>query len=103
MPAKSGVTLTFSGKLDAKAATDPKNYSVKTWGLKRSKEYGSNHYDEKPSIVKAASLSADGKSVTLDIADLKPTWCMAIKYTIKGAGGEPVNNEIDNTIHQLGD
>jgi putative heme-binding domain-containing protein len=100
---RRGVTLTFSSKLDTKVATDPKNYSVKTWGLKRSKEYGSQHYDEKPSIVKAASISADGKSVLLEIADLKPTWCMAIKYTIRGAGGEPVNNEIDNTIHYLGE
>ena len=31
----------------AQAAADPKNYSVRTWCLKRSAEYGSKHYDEK--------------------------------------------------------
>ena len=40
--------------------------------------------------------------MTLDIADMKPTWCMAIKYSIKGASGQPVNGEIDNTIYHLG-
>jgi putative heme-binding domain-containing protein len=99
---ESGVTLSFSGPLDRQAASDPKNYSVKTWSLKRTQEYGSNHYDERPSRVNAASLSADGKSVTLAIEDLKPTWCMSIKYSLKGTDGQPVVNEIDNTIHRLG-
>jgi len=100
---QDGVTLTFSGKLNPKAATDPKNYSVKTWGLKRSIEYGSKHFDEKSLVVSAAALSADGTSVTLQITELKPTRCMAIKYSIEGAGGEPVFGEIDNTIHHLGE
>jgi hypothetical protein len=98
---QKGVTLVFSGKLDEQAATDPKNYAVRTWGLKRSKEYGSKHYDEKLSLVTGAALAADGKSVTIQVADLKPTWCMAIKYALKGASGEPVNGEIHNTIHNL--
>ncbi len=45
---KSGMTITFSGALDPKTAGDPKNYAVKTWSLKRSEQYGSKHYDEKP-------------------------------------------------------
>jgi hypothetical protein len=37
----------------------------------------------------------------LDIADLKPTWCMEIKYAVKGADGEAVNGVVHNTVHQL--
>ena len=66
-------------------------------------KYGSDHYDEKPSKVTAATVSADGKTVTLEIADLKPTWCMEIKYAIKAADGEAVEGVIHNTIHQLGE
>src|SRR5258708_23946995 len=40
---KTGMTMTFTGKLDPKIAGDLKNYAVQTWSLKRSAEYGSKH------------------------------------------------------------
>jgi hypothetical protein len=100
---KGGMVIRFSGALDPKAAGDPKNYAVKTWALKRSEQYGSKHYDEKPATVTGAAVSADGKTVTLEIADLKPTWSMEIKYRIKSAEGAPVQGFLHNTIHRLGD
>jgi putative heme-binding domain-containing protein len=98
---KGGMTLAFTGTLDAATVTDPKNYAVKTWSLKRSAKYGSDHIDEKPAAVMGAKLSPDGKAVTLEIADLKPTWCMEIKYAIQAADGETVRGAIHNTIHKL--
>jgi hypothetical protein len=100
---KNSMVIQFSGALDPKAAGDPKNYAVKTWALKRSEQYGSKHYDEKPAAVTGATVSADGKAVTLEVADLKPTWGMEIKYRIKTAGGAPVQGFLHNTIHRLGD
>ncbi len=100
---KSGVTITFSGALDPKAAADPKNYAVQTWSLKRSADYGSKHYDEQVRTVTAAAVSEDGKTVTLSIADVQPTWGMEIKYTLKAADGAPVTGFLHNTIHHLGD
>src|SRR2546429_4965095 len=44
---KTGMTIVFSGAVDAKTASDPKNYAVRTWSLKRSAAYGSAHHDEK--------------------------------------------------------
>jgi hypothetical protein len=76
---------------------------VKTWSLKRSEQYGSKHYDEKPARVTAAKVSDDGKTLTLEIADMKPTWSTEIKYNIKGAGGAPVQGFLHNTIHRLGE
>ncbi len=82
-------------------AADPKNYEVKVWGLKRSQNYGSKHIDEKRLAVKKVTLSANGKTVRLDIPDLVPTWGMEIRYRVKGADGRTVNGVIHNTIHTL--
>ena len=55
----------------------------------------------RPLAVTQASLSADGRTVTLQIPQIQPTWCMEIKYWLKGSGGENVNGTIHNTIHRL--
>jgi putative heme-binding domain-containing protein len=98
---KAGMVITFSGALDPKTAGDPKNFTVQTWSLKRSAQYGSKHYDEKPLKVTAARVSPDGKTVTLEIEDLKATWCMGIKYSIKAMDGSVVHGILHNTIHRL--
>jgi hypothetical protein len=104
LQAKKGrMILTFSGVLDPKAAGDPKNYAVKTWSLKRSAAYGSQHYDEKPAVVSAATVAADGKTVTVEIAGLAPTWCMEIRYSLRGSDGAPVEGVVHNTIHRIGE
>lgn len=100
---KGTMTLTFSAALDAASAADAKNYAVQTWALKRSEQYGSKHYNETTLKVAAARLSSDGKSLTLEIPDLKPTRGMEIKYSIKSADGTPVDGVIHNTIHHLDD
>ena len=99
---QSGLKLTFTEPLDP-ASVDVKNLQVKTWSLKRTARYGSQHYDEKVEIVRGASLSDDGKTLTIDMADLKPTWCMEIVYSLRSATGMPVQGTLHNTIHALGD
>ena len=37
------------------------------------------------------------------IAGLAPTWCMEIRYTIRGADGASVQGVVHNTVHRLGD
>jgi putative heme-binding domain-containing protein len=100
---KDGMAITFTGALDPRTASDTRSYAVKTWGLKRSEKYGSDHIGEKAATVTAAELSADGKTVTLQIADMKPTWCMEIKYALKSPDGEAVKGVIHNTVHKLAD
>jgi putative heme-binding domain-containing protein len=95
------MTIRFSSAVDAASAGDPKNYAVQTWSLKRSEQYGSKHYDQGPLMVKAAKVSPDGKSVTLEIPDLKSTWGMEIKYSVRGSGGVAVDGVIHNTIHRF--
>ena len=99
---KSGLKLSFTEPLD-EASINAKNVQIKTWSLKRTANYGSQHHDEKPLSIRGVSLSADGKTLMLDVADLRPTWCMEIKYELRSADGKPVIGVIHNTIHELGD
>ena len=97
----TGIELGFSDPLDRESASHPENYQIKIWGLKRTKSYGSKHYDEKALEVAGATVSADGKSVFLSIPDITTTWCMEIAMAIKDANGNQVRRVIHNTIHQL--
>jgi putative heme-binding domain-containing protein len=98
---KTGMQITLSGDVDRATAENPANYAVKTWSLKRTANYGSKHYDEQRLEITAAKLSKDGRTVLLEIPDIKPTWCMEIRYSIRGSKGEPVDGVIHNTIHKL--
>lgn len=96
-----GISLTFTEALNKKVATDLKNYQVKTWSLRRTQNYGSRHFDEKMLPVQSVKLSTDGKSVFLNIPDIKKTWSMEIKFQLMAEDGTPVNQRIHNTIHHL--
>jgi hypothetical protein len=98
-----GMQITFTEPVDRVSAVDPSRYAVKTWSLKRSASYGSKHYDEGPLAVSAASLSNDGRTVTLTLPGIRPTWSMEIDYRLEGPKGEPVVGKIHNTIHKLAD
>ena len=100
---KSGMQMKFSGDLEPSAAVDPGRYIVRTWSLKRSKDYGSKHYDEKTLAIASVKLSDDRRTVSLQLPDIQPTWCMSIEYKLTGSQGEPVHGLIHNTIHSLGE
>jgi len=102
LEAKPGrMVIRFTDPLDADAAKNPANYKIKVWALKRTKNYGSKHYNEHPLKVAAVTVSKDGKTVKLQIPDLKPTWCMEIKYSLRSVSEGPVHGVIHNTIHAL--
>lgn len=93
--------LTFTDALDSPSASDPKSYEIKVWSLKRSQNYGSKHHDEKPLTVSNATVSPNGKVVSLQLPGLAPTWGMEIKYRVKGTDGRSITGVIHNTIHSL--
>lgn len=95
--------IVFSDPLDARAATDPQNYAVKAWDLKRSANYGSEHLNERGWKVAEARLLDDGRTVQLVIPELAPTWGMEVVYALKGKSGKPFSGKIHNTIHRLGE
>ena len=50
-----------------------------------------------------ANSTGPGTTLALDIDDLRPTWCMEIKYELRSADGKPVVGVIHNTVHELAD
>ena len=99
---KRGLVLTFTDALAADSI-DPSKIQVKTWALKRTANYGSKHFDEKSLEVRATNLSSDGRTLSIDIPEIQPTWCMEIKYQLQSASGNSISGKIHNTIHSLGE
>ena len=95
------IRLTFSHALDRDAATTSNRYTLRTWDLKRTPNYGSKHYNEKQLDIQQAELSADGKVVSLAVPDLAPTWGMSMEYTLRGQDGRQVRGEFHGSIHNL--
>jgi hypothetical protein len=110
---KNGVELTFTEPLDPASVSDAQNWSGKRWNYARTSGYGSpefslvNGADGKPKKgrdvinITGAKLSADGRSVTVEIADLQPVMQQTIRWNLKAADGTPVAQEVMHTIHAL--
>ena len=98
---KNGIELEFTTQLDEEQAKDLKSYQIKVWDLKRTRNYGSKHYNERILKVQEVILPKEKRIIRLVIPELKPTWGMSIRYKLKNASGEEFNGEINNSIHQM--
>ena len=101
--AKGSIDITFSEEIDPTSVTDTGRYQVKTWDLKRTKQYGSKHFNERTLKVASAQLLPDMKTVRLQIPDVAPTWGMEIVCRLQSKNGNEFRRVIHNTIHQLGE
>ena len=107
---KSGIRMTFSEPLDAESAASPESYGVERWNYRWTKNYGSKDWlfsDPKKMgrdrmAVSGVKLSADGRSVFLELSDLAPVMQMRIRYRLSSADGNKVRGEVFHTIHKLG-
>jgi hypothetical protein len=97
-----GISFTYTSKLDKSSAENPDNYVIKAWDLKRTKGYGSKHYNERTLKVTSAALLEDGQTVKLTIEGIKPTWGMSVKSKLKSASGKQFSTELHNSIFNLG-
>jgi hypothetical protein len=96
---EDGIDITLSDPVDRAAVDELDRYKVKTWDLRRTKNYGSKHFNEKELAVTAASLGEDLRTLRLTIPDLQPTWGMEIICRMKGVDGREFRRVIHNTIH----
>ena len=107
---KAGVQLTFTQPLDKSSAEDVQNYSGERWNYKRTSSYGSpevsvddpNKKGHDKLEIKSATLSADGKTVTLNITDLKPAMQQLITYNkLKSKEGAEISQRVLHTINAI--
>ena len=106
---RNGIKLTFTCPLDAETANDADSYSLLRWNYKWTGEYGSRQWSlTDPSKqgydtleVKSAKLLPDGKSVFIEVTDMRPVMQMQIAYDLQAADGADVRGEIYNTVHAL--
>jgi hypothetical protein len=104
------IKLTFTDPLDRKSAEDADSFTVNRWNYRWTKNYGSPHFKvSDPSQqghdemeVESASLSQDGRTLTLKVKDLKPVMQMKIDYNLKAADGSKVSSSIYSTINVVG-
>ena len=100
----SGVELTFAAPLDRDVAEDPARYTVSTWELKRTRSYGSARHDERTLAIDDVSLSDNGRTVTLSLPGIRPTWIMQVAYELRGAAGSAgpdFNGSVQSTVYAL--
>ena len=104
------IAISFSDPLDKASAADADNYALKQWNYRWTENYGSAKYkisDPKKQgmdevEVQSARVSADGRTVTLLINDLKPVMQMKVQYNVKAADGAKVQSSIWHTINAVG-
>jgi len=105
---REGIQISFDVALDKSKAGDAGNYGVTQWNYKWMSEYASPELSlidptkkgRDDVKIESAEVSADGKSVFLKIAGLKPVMQMRIQGKIGAADGAAVNVDIYNTIHE---
>ena len=96
-----GIRIKFSHELDMKDARKESSFQVRTWDLKRSRKYGSDHYNTKLLPVTRVEISKDRKELFLTIPGIRPTRVMGINFQLMDANGLKINGIIQNTINQL--
>jgi len=99
---KTGIDLTFTDALDPEVANDPDSFSAVWFQVESTADYGSPEFSpldkakrgRQPIAISAAKLGADGKTVSLEIPDLKPVTNLIVKYSLRSAAGAKLNSEV---------
>jgi hypothetical protein len=106
----NGLQVTFSEPLDAELAADVQSYGLEQWNYRYSSSYGSREYSvmqpDKAGHdlveVRKATLLADGRTVFLEVAELKPVMQLQVQYNLADRDSSPVRGKLIATINRLG-
>jgi hypothetical protein len=113
---RDALEITVSTPLDPAFATDLGNWDVQWWNYRWTKSYGSDLYsvsDPGKSLgkrgqlkgevapLKSASLSADGKTVTLEVPGLAPAMQVMTRANLQTVSGAPFKVEVAHTINRV--
>ena len=96
---ETGLTITFSAPLARSSAVDPASWGYTSWSLERSKNYGSEHVDERGHAITAVDLSSDGLTACLSIEGFAPTTCYELRWDLAAEDGSRGKGRIHGTVH----
>jgi hypothetical protein len=105
----NGLDLTFTDPIDPDSGANPENYSVQVWNYAWTRNYGSPEFSvadpgrkgHDELSVQSVRLSADGRTVSLDMAGIRPVMQMMIRVKVKAADGAAVKFDVYNTINEV--
>src|SRR5438477_1489456 len=105
----NGLTLTFTQPLDKEAAEDVGSYGVEQWNYRYAAQYGSKDWSvanpdkegHDQVLVRSAKLLADGRTVFLEIPDLKPVMQVQVQYNLSAKEGASMRGKVYATINRL--
>ncbi len=106
---RKGIDVTYLEELDRESAEDVSNYEVRRWNYKWLSRYGSDLWKlngeqgTEGMTVRSAKLLPDGKTVRIEVDDLRRVMQMQTKINIRSAAGETIQSEISHSIHTLAD
>ncbi len=107
--ARDGIVVHFTTQLDADFAVDPGNYSMRIWQYLRRASYGSEDYrvfgegvGRDDLEISSATLSADGRSVFVEIPDILPVQQFHLEMNLRSNDGARMREFVHGTIHEPG-
>lgn len=107
--ARDGIVVHFTTELDPDFAVDPGNYSMRIWQYLRRASYGSEDYrvlgegvGRDALEISSATLSADGRSVFVEIPDILPVQQFHLEMNLRSNDGARMREFVHGTIHEPG-
>jgi hypothetical protein len=105
----NGLAITFTQPLDRAVAEDPGSYAIHEWNYRYAAQYGSKDWSaanpkaegRDEVVMKSARLLADGKTVFLEMPDLRPVMQMEIKYNLQASDGKALRSQFWLTLNKL--
>ncbi len=102
-----GIHIGFTSPVDAATAGDVQNYSMQVHNYRWTSDYGSAEYKVSDPAAKgrddltitSVKVSADKKSVFIEVPDLQPVDQFRLKMNIKSADGGDVPADVAGTIN----
>jgi glucose/arabinose dehydrogenase len=99
-----GFDLAFTKEATPSSAGRPDSYTVRRYHHEYSGEYGSPKHDVTDVAVSDASVTDDGRSVSLTLGDLRPGWVYALEIQgVESKDGDALSTEIHYTLNRLQD
>ena len=93
------IRIRFSDPLDP-SAVEANRHAVRSWHIRRTKRYGSDHENEHDLKIVGARLETPD-TLVLDVPGLQPTRCIEIRCRLKQDDGFETERVIHGTIHTL--